>query len=296
MQEPLVSIIIPTYNSSSYIKRTLNSVLNQTYSNFEIIIIDDNSDDFNLLQNIIREYQDNRIIVKRMKNKVFAAGARNYGVSISNGYYIAYLDSDDEWYSDKLKKYIDIMSNYQEQDVVLYSAADVLLPGRIAIHPKRAIRIHERVATYKIIHMENIFTPTIFLRSSTAKKVKWNEDLHRNHEDFQYCLDLEKIGCKFVFINEPLSKIHWEVGMDKRKKRANYKYSLSFLNLNNNYFTKREIKYFIFDNVIIKLLLNKSFIEAMRLIIKEGLFIISLQRFPQFLVRYVKNLGIRVKH
>lgn len=105
----LVSIITPSYNSSNFIEETINSVLNQTYENWEMIIVDDCSTDNSV--EIINEYleKDNRIkLLVNEKNKG-AAETRNEALKIAKGRFIAFLDSDDLWNCNKLEKQIQFM-------------------------------------------------------------------------------------------------------------------------------------------------------------------------------------------
>ncbi len=101
-----ISVIIPTYNRINTIKRAIDSVLNQTYKNFEVLIIDDGSTD-NTGKFIENNYKDSRINYFYSKNKGVSF-ARNLGIKKSSGEWIAFLDSDDEWLLDKLKKQYEI--------------------------------------------------------------------------------------------------------------------------------------------------------------------------------------------
>ena len=94
-----VSVIIPTYNRATTIIKSINSVLNQTYSNFEIVVVDDNSDDNT--KDIIKQIQDDRIIYIKNKKNLGAASARNIGIKNATGELIAFQDSDDEWIKQK---------------------------------------------------------------------------------------------------------------------------------------------------------------------------------------------------
>ena len=97
MKNPTVSVIIPTYNRAHLVGRAIKSVLNQTYRDFEIIVVDDGSTDNT--KDIIKEFQkkDKRIkYIPYEKNKGGSA-ARNTGIKAAKGEYIAFLDSDDEW-------------------------------------------------------------------------------------------------------------------------------------------------------------------------------------------------------
>jgi len=103
MQNGLVSVILPAYNSSSFIIETIESVLKQTYSDFEIIVINDGSTDNT--EKIVLSIKDKRIRYMMTKNRgnYFA---RNAGIGVAKGEYIAFLDHDDLWLEDKLKKQI----------------------------------------------------------------------------------------------------------------------------------------------------------------------------------------------
>lgn len=117
MNNNLVSVITPLYNSELYIERTIQSVLNQTYENWEMLIIDDCSTDngYKLVQEIA--FKDSRI--KLLKNDVNsgAAIARNKGIKAAQGKYIAFLDSDDQWHADKLR----IQVSYMQENNISFS-------------------------------------------------------------------------------------------------------------------------------------------------------------------------------
>lgn len=97
----LVSVIIPTYNRAHLIKRSAMSVLNQTYGNLELIIVDDGSTDNT--EEVVKSINDNRIIFIKQPNQG-ACAARNNGIDHAQGEFIAFQDSDDEWHVDKLEK------------------------------------------------------------------------------------------------------------------------------------------------------------------------------------------------
>ncbi|WP_426595914.1 glycosyltransferase family 2 protein [Pectobacterium brasiliense] len=111
MSLPLVSIIMPTYNSEHTLEESINSVLSQTYINWELIITDDCSDD--LTQEILKKYSEYEKRIKFFVNEVnMGAGfSRNRSIDAAEGDYIAFLDSDDLWLPEKLEKQINFMSN-----------------------------------------------------------------------------------------------------------------------------------------------------------------------------------------
>ena len=107
MQTDLVSIIIPVYNAAKFINDTVNSILNQTYKNFEAIFIDDCSNDNSV--ELIEKYKDNRIKIIRNKVNLGAAISRNNGIQQAEGRYICFLDADDFWKPNKIEAQIQFM-------------------------------------------------------------------------------------------------------------------------------------------------------------------------------------------
>ena len=109
----MISIIMPAYNAALYIKEAITSVLNQTYQDWELIIIDDHSTDETT--HLIEHFSemDSRILYIINKTNLGVAAARNKGISIATGEWIAFLDSDDCWHPEKLKKQIDCAESHQ---------------------------------------------------------------------------------------------------------------------------------------------------------------------------------------
>ncbi|WP_119968796.1 glycosyltransferase family 2 protein [Shewanella japonica] len=107
--QPLVSIIMPSYNSSETISESIDSVLGQSYSNWELLITDDKSQDDTV--NIIKQYayKDDRIRLFENEENLGAGGSRNRSISSAQGKFIAFLDSDDLWYNNKLEVQISFM-------------------------------------------------------------------------------------------------------------------------------------------------------------------------------------------
>lgn len=110
--EDLVSIITPTYNCGKFINETIKSVLNQTYKNWEMIIVDDCSIDDT--EKVVLKFNDERIKYHKLKTNSGAAVARTEAMQLAKGSYMAFLDSDDIWTEDKLEKQINFMkkNNY----------------------------------------------------------------------------------------------------------------------------------------------------------------------------------------
>jgi glycosyltransferase involved in cell wall biosynthesis len=109
MEASLVSIIIPTFNSEKFISETIQSVQNQTYRNWEIILVDDCSSDKTVALILEMVQKDNRIHFFQLEKNSGTGVARNKGISNAGGRYISFLDADDLWKPEKLQKQIDFL-------------------------------------------------------------------------------------------------------------------------------------------------------------------------------------------
>jgi len=134
-EQPLVSVIMPTYNHAKFIGNAIESVLNQTYQNFELIIIDNYSEDDT--EKIVASYENDRIIYLKLRNNGIIAASRNHGIKYSHGDYIAFLDSDDIWLPEKLEKQIKLFQISKETAMV-YTRFKTIKEGTISssIFPK----------------------------------------------------------------------------------------------------------------------------------------------------------------
>lgn len=112
MNQPLVSVIMPTFNQAQFIGEAVQSVLDQSHQSLELIIVDNYSDD--RTREIVASFQDERVRYLQFVNKGIIAASRNYGVRLAQGKYIAFIDSDDVWLPDKLKRQVEIMEADQQ--------------------------------------------------------------------------------------------------------------------------------------------------------------------------------------
>jgi len=112
-ESPLISIITPLYNAESFVSETIKSILDQSYWNWEQIIVDDASTDNSLQIALSFAEKDERIKVEKLSQNRGAAYCRNLATELAAGDYIAFLDSDDLWHPDKLKNQLEFMQNNQ---------------------------------------------------------------------------------------------------------------------------------------------------------------------------------------
>jgi glycosyltransferase involved in cell wall biosynthesis len=115
---PLVSVVIPTYNHASYLGRALQSVIDQTYTNWEAIVIDNHSTDNT--DEVMASFADLRITYKKIHNNGVIAASRNVGIRVAKGEWIAFLDSDDWWHLEKLQKCLGYFINDPSIDIIYH--------------------------------------------------------------------------------------------------------------------------------------------------------------------------------
>jgi glycosyltransferase involved in cell wall biosynthesis len=115
----LFSVVIPTYKRKIKLQRAINSVLNQTYKNWEILIIDNNSKDGT--DNMVKDYKNTNIKIFNIKNNGCIAKSRNLGVIKARGKFIAFLDSDDYWYQNKLECCYEILTKNKKTKFIYHN-------------------------------------------------------------------------------------------------------------------------------------------------------------------------------
>lgn len=204
---PKVSVIIPTYNREEFICETIQSVLDQTYKDFEIIVVDDGSTD-NTKKKL--EIFGSKIKLIEQKNSERAV-ARNNGVKNSSGNYIAFLDSDDIWVKDKLEKQVDILDS--NKDIILvYGQSHRINEKREKIKTaKRQLEGYSGNIFEELLMRNFITSPTPMIRREYFEMTTGFQTKYIPYEDWEFWLRFSLLG-KFYFIAKPLSyyRIHPE--------------------------------------------------------------------------------------
>jgi len=210
-QEPLVSIVIPTYNRAYCLDRAIQSVLNQTYSKWELIIVDNHSSDNT--DALVNGYQDSRIILYKIHNNGIIAASRNMGIMKAKGELVAFLDSDDWWAENKLQRSVNKIDS--GADLVYH---DLIVSSRL----KESSLFYKISMMHKLIKTRQVEFPVyedllyygnaITTSSVVVKKDKLklvdgfseNESLI-SAEDYDLWLRISKNSdCKFERICQPL--------------------------------------------------------------------------------------------
>lgn len=198
-----VSVIIPTYNRARLLPRAIQSVLNQTYNNFELIIVDDGSIDNT--EDVVKKFQksDPRIIyIKNDKNKGPSA-SRNIGIEIAKGEYIAFQDSDDEWLPEKIEKQIKFFEDTPLDVGVVYTGFWRIENNKKIYIPFSWIKQKDGYIHKEILKGNFIGTPTILVKKECFKKVGLFDETLFQLEDWELLIRISK-DYKFKYVNEAL--------------------------------------------------------------------------------------------
>ncbi len=182
-----IDIILPNYNSSKFINQTINSILKQTYKNWKLIIVDDFSN--TKTKNILKKISKRKNIKVFFLNKNHGAGfCRNFGIKKSNSPYVAFIDSDDIWQKDKLKKQISFM----KKNNFSFSFTDYKTFGE----KKRNIKNPSKLNYLDFLRNTSIATSTMMVKRNIIGNIKFTDT--KICEDFFFkCKLLKKVGYAF---------------------------------------------------------------------------------------------------
>jgi glycosyltransferase involved in cell wall biosynthesis len=201
--QPLVSVILPTYNRAHIIIKSVQSVLTQTYHNFEVIVIDDGSTDNTkeIIMNIA--CKDSRLKYFRNDENKGPSVTRNVGINLARGELIAFADDDDEWFSDKLEKQVNLLQTLPEDFAVVYSGFyKVIGTEKIYIPPKN-IYPKEGSILNSLLKGNFVGTPSILVRKSALLDIGLFDEKLLMFEDWELVIRLSK-KYQFKLIDEPL--------------------------------------------------------------------------------------------
>lgn len=297
---------MPCYNSSRFIVRAILSVLNQTYKNLELIIVDDCSTDDT--KKIIKKFlkQDKRIkFYSTKKNSKTAAKPRNLGVSKSVGEYVAFLDSDDYWYEGKL----DYQMKYIRNFLISFTAADYIAessPGKsnfLVTYARIILQIFftnliKNKGSYWLYVYNPFLISSVILKTSLTKKLKFDENKYKT-EDLTFWLELFNREKK-IFIFHP--KILLTISRSINSVSSNKVVELNKIinSICSNFLTYENYeKYFLFLLGIFlricKLFLSKIYTVFRKFMIKT-IFIVSVIYFTIFYTPFFWYVGNNLIH
>lgn len=198
IKELLISIIMPAYNCEKYIIEAINSVIDQSYQNWELLVLDDGSKDNTL--KIINEFgnKDSRIRPLPNEKNIGVSATRNRGIELARGEWIAFLDSDDMWEVSKLEKQLKVAKE---------NSAEFLFTGSSYINEegepfKGIFEVPEKVSYKKLRNQNVISCSSVFIKKKFFDNIKMEKD--DMHEDYAVWLRVLRTGVTAYGVNEPL--------------------------------------------------------------------------------------------
>jgi teichuronic acid biosynthesis glycosyltransferase TuaG len=227
MTEPFISVVIPAYNAENFILKTLDSVLSQTYTNYELIVVDDGSIDNTsmIVENYLNKHNLRWKCIRQHNKKI--AGARNTGIQAASGEFIALLDHDDIWYPNKLKLVSEVFQSRPELALVGHHM-NVTKDGRFLYMARKGPSV--KFMYEYLLFNGNAITPSgAVVRRNIALSIGgFREDPELNTvEDYDFWLRLSQVG-QFYFIEQALAE--YALIENSASSRVDYHYgNLEFL-------------------------------------------------------------------
>ena len=229
LKETFYSIVIPTYNHANFLHKALSSVISQTYQNWEAIIIDNYSND-NTME-IIESFNDPRLKTFQIDNKGIIASSRNLGISKSKGEWVAFLDSDDKWYPNKLSSVNEFLSENSECHIISNDENKIIKKKKI----KKVLRygpLPKNAYKYMLLYGNRLSTSATVVKKSFLERnnLKFNEsEKFVTVEDFDFWLRLAKKNARFKFIPRVMGEYVIHSSNTSNQGDITYKNSLSLL-------------------------------------------------------------------
>jgi glycosyltransferase involved in cell wall biosynthesis len=203
--KPLISVAIPSFNHAKWIGTAIDSVLSQTYKNFELLIIDNNSTDFT--DEILANYSDERIRVIKVKNLGSIAFSRNRALDLARGEWIAFLDSDDIWDEDKLEK---CAMFFNKDTDLIYHHLRIISESNQSSQIKGIYSrpLKPPVFLDLILNGNTIATSSVVVRTKTISRIEgMREELYLSGvEDYNTWLRISRNTDKFKLVDKYLGE------------------------------------------------------------------------------------------
>lgn len=197
---PLVSVVMPTYNHANYISHAINSVQSQTYTNWELIIVDNFSDDGTL--DLVMNYsQDPRIKFLQINNDGIVAKSRNLGINSATGSWVAFLDSDDVWFPSKLET---ISTYLNDKSDLIYHHMTVIDINSQKLKSKkiRSRKLGSPILTDLLLNGNTIATSSVVVRKRCILEIGGMNESQEliGTEDYNTWLRISRISDRFTLI------------------------------------------------------------------------------------------------
>jgi glycosyltransferase involved in cell wall biosynthesis len=199
-QTPLISVVVPSYNCAQFLPQAIESVISQSFQNWEMIIIDNHSTDGT--ESLVKSYEDERIKLYSIQNQGVIAASRNLGIKVSDGQWIAFLDADDYWRSDKLQRCLE--KSKEGFDVIYHPmkiVRDRFLP--FSRNNTKSWQLRHPILQDLLLRGNPIANSSAFVKKELLIEVGYiNEDKGLiAAEDFNTWLEISRVSNKFVLLD-----------------------------------------------------------------------------------------------
>lgn len=200
MAKPLITVLMPVYNGEKYLRLAINSILNQTYPDFEFLIINDGSTDKS--EDIILSYRDDRIRYVKNETNLKLIKTLNKGIDLAKGEYIARMDCDDISFPHRFEKQLQYMKSHPDIDGVCGKAVD-LLPNNVIKRSLRYLRLHKDAFRFTSLIEISFCHPCLMIKSAILKKhYFFNNDAALHIEDMELGSRLSMLGYNIEVLDE----------------------------------------------------------------------------------------------
>lgn len=196
---PFISVIMPAYNAEKTLDQAVQSVINQTYFNWELLIIDDCSKDNTYLLMQKLQLNDERIKILKNDQNSGVSESRNKGVEAACGQWVAFLDSDDMWDPNKLEKQVTLLN--QKKDAVLFFTGSAFINSNGEVS-KYKLSVPEEITYHQLLKQNVISCSSVLVKRDIIRQFPMKYD--DMHEDYAVWLQILKQGYLTCGINEPL--------------------------------------------------------------------------------------------
>jgi glycosyltransferase involved in cell wall biosynthesis len=200
--KPLISVIIPTYNSASFVAQSVESVLQQTYENIEIIVVDDGSTDGT--EAVLAPYKDRVRYIKKANGG--PSGARNLGITEAKGEFIAFQDADDIWLPEKAALQVEHFRQNPHFGVVFTGSVRFNENGLLDSNIRKGYTVPTGMVFDRLLTEHFVAMPSVMVRRSCLDEVGLFEETLIGNEDFNLYLRLAR-KYAFGFVNQVLVRI-----------------------------------------------------------------------------------------
>ncbi|MDO9385847.1 MAG: glycosyltransferase [Thiobacillus sp.] len=200
---PVISVLLSVYNSEKYVSLAIESILNQTFADFELIIVDDCSSDASWDICLKYAQQDNRIVAVRNKLNLGGCETLNVGLKLAKGRYIARQDNDDWSYPDRLAKQLKFMETHQNVGIVGGNMEIINEDGKVI--GKRTYNYTDGMIRKKIFRYSPFSHPLVMFRKSILDTVGYYNPEYAPADDYDLYFRIGKVS-KFANLNEILMK------------------------------------------------------------------------------------------